>query len=226
MKRFFAIFLALTMLLALCACGAAEAAPEVTAAPDVTAEPPSTVPDPTPAPEKNGLYDLLCGLMDNYHAGTAGSSLKAAWYAASITDWAVKNPDGVPLGARAWDRPMENEFGETLKEKLDTVYAAALMLTADKGALYDCGYEGDWDYTARNVKSAFEAIYPALDLPTAINALIWYASDDAQRFLTTVAELPEMSPAALSNAMQGWCLQHGSALLDVQLDRVEEDARQ
>ena len=32
----------------------------------------------TVTPEKNGLYDALCDLFNNYHEGTAGCSLTGA----------------------------------------------------------------------------------------------------------------------------------------------------
>ena len=115
-----------------------------TSEPTATPEPPSTEPDPTASPEKNGMYDLLTGVFDNYHFGTAGSSLKGAWYAAAIVDWSVKNGGAAVVnGARAWDRGLETEYGESFAEKLTSVYAIAMSLYGQgKGVLNDCGYEG------------------------------------------------------------------------------------
>ena len=182
--------------------------------PVITPEPPSTKPDPTPVPEKNGMYDLLCGLMDGYHAGTAGSSLTSAWYAASIVDWARKNPGAeTSAGVGAWDRPMDNEYGEKLRDKLDAVYAQALMLTAsDKGLLDDCGYAGPWDYTSREVRSTFQTIYTGLGLPAPFLVLVWSPGDNAEGFMITAEEVPEISPAGLNAAMADKVLLGGSAI--------------
>jgi len=197
----------------------AEASPEAasespSAVPEAASEPPSTVPDPTSAPEKNGMYDLLCGLMDSYHPGTAGSSLTAAWYAASIVDWSRKNPGTETAdGARAWDRPMENEFGESLKDKLDAVYVQALRLTAaDKGLLADCGFPGAWDYTSREVRGVYQALYDNLGLTPACPVLIWSPDENAEGFVISAAEIPEISPASLTAAMADRVLLDGSAI--------------
>ena len=192
----------------------ASSEPIVTAEPEITPEPPSTVPDPTPAPEKNGLYDLLCGLMDDYHPGTAGSSLVAAWYAASIADWVCRNPGAeTAAGAAAWDRPMENEFGETLKDKLDTVCARALLLTvSDKGLLEDSGYTGSWDHTSRAVRSAYQTLYTGLNLPVPFPVLVWSPDDSAEGFLITVEEAGSITPEGLTAAMRDKVLLNGSAI--------------
>ena len=216
------VLLGLAMLLT--ACGGRQTAPEpteaptappeVTAAPEITPEPPSTVPDPTLTPEKNGMYDLLCGLMDSYHPGTAGSSLTAAWYAASIVDWFCQNPGpATAAGTGAWDRPMENEFGETLRDKLDAVYAQALLLTVtDKGLLEDCGYTGSWDHTSRVVRSAFQALYTGLDLSVPFPVLVWSPDDNAEGFVISVAWADSITPAGLSAVMQDTVLLSGSAI--------------
>ena len=115
-----------------------------------------------PASEKNGLYDLLTGVFDNCHFGTAGSSLMAARYAAEIVDWGVKNGAlAIQKGASAWDRGMENEFGEDLADKLSNLYFAAFSFYGPgTDILTDCGWEGTWDYSARDVTKVFQTLFP------------------------------------------------------------------
>ena len=52
--------------------------------PETTAMPEKTDTSVTVTPEKNGLYDALCDLFNNYHEGTAGCSLTGARIAATI----------------------------------------------------------------------------------------------------------------------------------------------
>ena len=222
MRKIYAAILALAMALMLLAGCGAPAQPAATAAPEVTAtpEPPSTVPDPTPAPtaepepetaeepeapagEKNRMYELLTGVFDNYHAGVAGSSLTAAWYAASIVDWTAKNgTEAASLGAYAWDRGTETEFGESFSDKLALMYSTALAMTGSyKGVLSDCGYEGDWDYTARDVRAAYDALFSALGMDEPVLLLVWYPNDNADGFNAAVAEVADFSEKTLSDAL-------------------------
>jgi hypothetical protein len=215
MRKIYAVILALAMALMLLAGCGGPAQPETAAAPEVTAtpEPPSTVPDPTPAPtaepepetagEKNRMYELLTGVFDNYHAGVAGSSLTAAWYAASIVDWTAKNgTEAALLGANAWDRGTETDFGESFHDKLSLMYSTALAMTGSyKGVLSDCGYEGDWDYTARDVRAAFEPLFAALGMDSPVLLLVWYPNDNADGFNAAVAEVADLSAKTLSDAL-------------------------
>lgn len=187
------------------------------AAPTATPEPPSTVPDPTPGPEKNGLYDLLTGVFDTWHPGTAGSSLTAAWYAASLVDWAVKNgDDAVRSGCMAWDRGDTNEFGETLFDKLLVMYSTALTLTGPgKGVLEDCGYTEPWGYSVRQVRGAFEALFNCLEMNPPILLLIWHSDETAEHFRAYAAEVTEISPEVITAALTDQVLRNGSAILSV-----------
>ena len=223
MRKIYALVLALALVLTLLAGCGAPAAPEATAAP----EPPSTVPDPTPAPtpepepeaaeepeepeqpeetpagEKNRMYELLTGVFDNYHAGVAGSSLTAAWYAASIVDWTAKNgTEAAAVGARAWDRGTETDFGESFSEKLTLMYSTALAMTGSyRGILSDCGYEGDWDYDARDVHAAYDAVFTALGMETPRMLLVWYPNDSAESLNAAAAEVMEITPETVSDAL-------------------------
>ncbi|MBR6208815.1 MAG: DUF3298 domain-containing protein [Oscillospiraceae bacterium] len=169
-KRAYTVVVLLLCLALLCGCAAKAAS---TAEPTASPTPPSTVPD-SPAPaaptdppaEKNGMYDLLTRVFDDYHQGTAGSSLKAAFLAATMVDWAAENGrDAVLAGARAWDRGLETEFGESFEEKLSAVRESALSIArGGTGVLADCGYEGSWDHSEREVNDTFDALSAGLGL--------------------------------------------------------------
>ena len=245
MKRYTAWIIALALCLALTGCTSRPAAPAATEAPaetaapetaepaaettepapetEVTPESPSTVPDPTPAPEKNGIYDLLAEMYDTYHFGTAGSSLKAAYYAASIVDWGVKNgSDAVRSGAGAWDRGLENEFGETLEEKLTSLYAMALSLYGEgTNILSDCGWTGEWTYTGTDVHTVFRQLYPALELNTPLVLRAYYPDSQVTNLRACgVQIMPEESGDMLSalNAVMRGVLEAETALRSAQLD--------
>ena len=191
----------------------ATAAPTETPGLTATPTPPPTVPDPTAAPEKNGMYDLLCGLMDSYHSGTAGSSLKAAWYAASMVDFSQKNgADIARAGALAWDRDMTNEFGETLEEKLKAVFRMALELPGQPGLLSDCGFTEPWDYSTREIRGTFASLFPALGLTAPVMIRLWVPSEEADRLLTSVAEVQDLSAASLTGALMDTVLQSGESV--------------
>ena len=219
MKKIYALVLSLALVLTVLAGCGAPAAAEIAPTPEVTAtpEPPSTVPDPTPVPtpepteaptpepqgEKNRMYELLTGVFDNYHAGVAGSSLTAAWYAASIVDWTAKNgADAAALGAKAWDRGEETEFGESFREKLTLMYSTALAMTgAYRGILPDCGYEGDWDYDARDVHAAYDAVFSTLGMETPVMLLVWYPSEGAERLNAAAMEVTGITEETVGEAL-------------------------
>ena len=159
----------------------AAAKPAATETPAGTPTPPSTVPD-TPAPEKNGMYDLLAQVFDNYHFGPAGSSLVAAGYAAEIVDWGMSNgAAAVRAGASAWDRGMTNEYGEDLTEKLSGLYYLALSFYGRGTAvLSDCGWEGKWHYTAGDVQRVYQELFPALGAETPLFAVAFAPDEEVQ----------------------------------------------
>lgn len=192
------------------------AAPTETPGLTATPTPPPTVPDPSAAPEKNGMYDLLCGLMDSYHPGTAGSSLKAAWYAASMVDFSQKNgADIARAGALAWDRDMTNEFGETLEEKLKAVFRTALELPGQPGLLSDCGFTEPWDYSTREIRGTFASLFPALGLTAPVMIRLWTPADDVNSLVSWVTETEDLSAASLTKALQGAALREGETILSL-----------
>ena len=228
------IIIALTLcfsLLAGCA-GAASApgateTPAFTAAPTATPEPPSTVPDPTAAPEKNGMYDLLSDVFDRYHFGTAGSSLTGAYYAASLVDWGMKNGgEAAVSGARAWDRGTENEYGESLEEKLTSLYVTAMSFYgAGTGVLADCGWTGDWDYTSADIRSVFEPVFSALGMAAPRVVRVYYPDDEVMylRAEGRVISSEDGTDIAreLNAALDGRVLTDGAAILSASPEGTE-----
>lgn len=210
---------------------ASPAVPEATAPPaetgspaaTATPEPPSTAPDPTQAPEKNGMYELLSDMFDSYHFGTAGSSLIGARYAAEMVTWGVKNGSAaVRAGACAWDRGLENEYGEKLEDKLASLYAVALSFYgAGTGALSDCGWEGEWTCTGADVRGVFRQIFSGLGLAVPRAMRVYYPDADVMYLRATGIILPDDAQdlaAELNAGLSGWVLQEDARILSAELD--------
>ena len=255
MKRFAAALLALILCATLMtACspkpeqpaatsGNATAAP--TATPEATAEPtaePTSAPTPTPpeatavpektdtavpaTAEKNGMYDALCDLFQNYHPGTAGSSLTGARIAATIVDFSIANgPDAVRAGAQAFDLGEENEFGETFAEKLAIMYETAMGLYGENGKslLTDSGYTPThYPYAAKDVRDAYIEIFTArsYDLPAVVR--VYRINANADGFLAVGVRLDgeEITADALNAAMNGLLFENGAAFHTVTVDEA------
>ena len=231
MKRYISLVTILAMCAALFAgcttrsaatASAGDPAPTTRPAESVTPEPPSTVPDPTPAPEKNGMYDLLSAMFDSYHFGTAGSSLIGARYAADMVAWGVENgPAAAHAGAGAWDRGLENEYGEKLEDKLASLYAMALSFYgAGTGVLGDCGWEGEWTYTGEDVHTVFRQIYSGLELNAPRMIRVYYLDADVMYLRARGVALPmEAKDLAedLNTGLSGWVLQEDGRVLSAEL---------
>ncbi len=222
-KRVFILLSLLLCVSLLAGCSDAAAAPEATETPSftpeptATPEPPSTMPDRTAAPEKNGMYDLLTGVFDNYHFGTAGSSLVGARYAASIVDWGLKNSSAAVVnGARAWDRGTETEFGESFQEKLTSLYTIALSLYGQgKGVLSDCGWEGEWNCSTAEIRSVFEPLFPALGMDMPIVWRVYYPDAEVMYLRADGVRLTEETvdiTKELNAALKGYVLQDGAEI--------------
>lgn len=255
MKRFAAALLALILCATLMtACspkpeqpaatsGNATAAP--TATPEATAEPtaePTSAPTPTPpeatavpektdtavpaTAEKNGMYDALCDLFQNYHPGTAGSSLTGARIAATIVDFSIANgPDAVRAGAQAFDLGEETEFGETFAEKLAIMYETAMGLYGENGKslLTDSGYTPThYPYAAKDVRDAYIEIFTArsYDLPAVVR--VYRINANANGFLAVGVRLDgeEITADALNAAMNGLLFENGAAFHTVTVDEA------
>lgn len=255
MKRFAAALLALILcatLMSACSpkpeqpaatSGNATAAP--TATPEATAEPtaePTSAPTPTPpeatavpektdtavpaTAEKNGMYDALCDLFQNYHPGTAGSSLTGARIAATIVDFSIANgPDAVRAGAQAFDLGEETEFGETFAEKLAIMYETAMGLYGENGKslLTDSGYTPThYPYAAKDVRDAYIEIFTArsYDLPAVVR--VYRINANADGFLAVGVRLDgeEITADALNAAMNGLLFENGAAFHTVTVDEA------
>ena len=255
MKRFAAALLALILCATLMtACspkpeqpaatsGNATAAP--TATPEATAEPtaePTSAPTPTPpeatavpektdtavpaTAEKNGMYDALCDLFQNYHPGTAGSSLTGARIAATIVDFSIANgPDAVRAGAQAFDLGEETEFGETFAEKLAIMYETAMGLYGENGKslLTDSGYTPThYPYAAKDVRDAYIEIFTerSYDLPAVVR--VYRINANADGFLAVGVRLDgeEITADALNAAMNGLLFENGAAFHTVTVDEA------
>lgn len=223
--------------------GNATAAP--TATPEATAEPtaePTSAPTPTPpeaaavpektdtavpaTAEKNGMYDALCDLFQNYHPGTAGSSLTGARIAATIVDFSIANgPDAVRAGAQAFDLGEETEFGETFAEKLAIMYETAMGLYGENGKslLTDSGYTPThYPYAAKDVRDAYIEIFTArsYDLPAVVR--VYRINANADGFLAVGVRLDgeEITADALNAATNGLLFENGAAFHTVTVDEA------
>lgn len=255
MKRFAAALLALILcatLMTACspkpeqpAATSGNATEAPTATPEATAEPtaePTSAPTPTPpevtavpektdtavpaTAEKNGMYDALCDLFQNYHPGTAGSSLTGARIAATIVDFSIANgPDAVRAGAQAFDLGEETEFGETFAEKLAIMYETAMGLYGENGKslLTDSGYTPThYPYAAKDVRDAYIEIFTArsYDLPAVVR--VYRINANADGFLAVGVRLDgeEITADALNAAMNGLLFENGAAFHTVTVDEA------
>lgn len=210
-----------------------EATPEPTAEPTAAAEPAGGDSSPLPADtgvpataEKNGMYDALCDLFQNYHPGTAGSSLTGARIAATIVDFSLTNgPDAVRSGAQAFDLGEETEFGEKFTDKLAMMYETAMGLYGESGKslLTDGGYTpAHYPYTAKDVRDAYIAIFDArgYELPAVVR--VYRINANADGFLAVGFRLDaeEITADALNTAMNGLLFENGAALNAVEVDEA------
>ena len=254
MKRFAAVLLALILCAAfMTACSPKPEQPAATsgdatsgnaaAEPTATAEPtaePTSAPTPVPpvtteapqpsdtsvpaTPEKNGLYDALCDLFNNYHPGTAGSSLTGARIAATIVDFSITNGlDAVCSGAAAFDLGEENEFGETLTDKLAAMYETAMGLYGESGKnlLTDGGYTpAHYPYSAKDVRDTYTAIFTERGYEVPAVVRIYRSDANAEHFLAFGYALDgtEITAEALNGAMDGLIFENGTAFNTVSVD--------
>ena len=222
-----------------------EATPETTAEPTAT---PSSVVEATPephdgsettvvstvpaAPQKNGLYDALCDLFNNYHPGTAGSSLTGARIAATIVDFSLTNGlDAVRSGAVAFDLGEETEFGEKLTDKLTAMYETAMGLYGESGKslLTDGGYTpAHYPYSAKDVRDTYTAIFTERGYEVPAVVRIYRSDAAAENFLAFGYALDgtEITADTLNGAMDGLIFENGAAFNTVTVDeagRVKAD---
>lgn len=216
----------------------------VEATPEPTAEP-TSVPTPTPpedpkncdgsplpvdtsapvTPEKNGLYDALCDLFNNYHPGTAGSSLTGARIAATIVDFSLANDlNAVRSGAAAFDLGEETQFGEKLTDKLTAMYETAMGLYGESGKnlLTDAGYTpAHYPYSAGNVRDAYTAIFAERGYEVPVVVRVYRSDANAEHFLAFGMRIEgkEITAETLSGVMDGLVLENGAAFNTVAADK-------
>lgn len=215
--------------------------PTATPVPPVSSPEPTSAPTPTPpettavpektdtsvpvTPEKNGLYDALCDLFNNYHPGTAGSSLTGARIAATIVDFSLTNGlDAVRSGAAAFDLGEENEFGETLTDKLTAMYETAMGLYGESGKslLTDGGYTPtNYPYSAKDVRDAYTAIFTERGYEVPAVVRIYRSDANAEHFLAFGMKLDgtEITAETLNGAMDGLIFENGAAFNTVTADK-------
>ena len=245
MKRMITAALALLLCAALLAgCAANPEQPETTSG-SATAEPtattePTSAPTPVPpesteapqptdaavpaSPEKNGLYDALCDLFNNYHEGTAGCSLTGARIAAAIVDFSISNGlNAVRSGAAAFDLGDETEFGEKFSDKLAMMYETAMGLYGESGKalLSDGGYTPvHYPYGAKDVRGTFAAIFAERGYEIPVVVRIYRADANAEHFLAFGMRLDgeEVTAETLNGVMDGLVFKNGAAFNSVAAD--------
>ena len=226
-------------LLAGCAESGTTASTEPTATPVAATEAPTATPEPTataeatatPEPtataapvtaQQNGLYDILCDLMQNYYPGTAGSSLTGARIAAQMVEFCIANgTDAVRAGAMAY----ETSDTDTLTAYLSRMYETAMGLYGDygKGQLSDGGFTPTcYPYTAKQVRDTFTAVYDGLSLGYAIPTIvrIYTPNVNADGFLVTsmVIESGKIDAESLTSLMQDFVWENGETINSVSVD--------
>lgn len=193
--------------------------------PETTAMPEKTDTSVTVTPEKNGLYDALCDLFNNYHEGTAGCSLTGARIAATIVDFSIENGvDAVRSGATAFDLGEETEFGEKLTDKLTMMYETAMGLYGESGKnlLTDAGYTpAHYPYSAKDVREAFTAIFAERGYEVPAVVRIYRSDANAEHFLAFGFALDgtEITAETLNGAMDGLIFENGAAFNTVTVDK-------
>ena len=194
--------------------------------PETTAMPEKTDTSVTVTPEKNGLYDALCDLFNNYHEGTAGCSLTGARIAATIMDFSLTNGmDAVRSGAAAFDLGEETEVGEKLTDQLTAMYEPAMGLDGESGKnlLADGGNTPAHNpYSAKDVRDTYTAIFAERGCEAPAVVRIYRSDANAEHFLAFGAALDgtEITAETLNGAMDGLIFENGAAFNTVTADKV------
>ena len=172
------------------------------------------------------MYDALCDLFNNYHEGTAGSSLTGARIAATIVDFSLTNGlDAVRSGATAFDLGEETEFGEKLTDKLTMMYETAMGLYGESGKnlLADGGYTpAHYPYSAKDVRDTYTAIFAERGCEAPAVVRIYRSDANAEHFLAfgTALDGTEITADALNGAMDGLIFENGAAFNTVSVDEA------
>jgi len=161
MKKIIVLLLALAMVLSFTACGKKTGPAEETATPAKDA---ATVKAEEESAFSAEFTDKLYAIQQNYHMGTAGSSLKAATLAAEIMDIFTEHKPSAELIKNCVKEFTETLSGEALTEypeQIDGVIGASEQINGENGKalLDDCGYTGNgypWD--AEKMAECFAAM--------------------------------------------------------------------
>ncbi|MGM9662356.1 MAG: hypothetical protein ACI3WR_04620 [Oscillospiraceae bacterium] len=111
------------------------------------------------------LTNLLAAISQNYHEGTAGSSLKAAAYAGMLLDWFAENePERERISASVIDflSTLEKPALEAFPEQLRSVHEAARELCGEYGGdlLDACGYApSHYPWDEEQMEECFAAVW-------------------------------------------------------------------
>ena len=146
MKKAICAILAGTMLLTLCACGTKKTetstSPAASTQPTVSASAaPSASSAAQTADDSAALTNVLDQISSGMEVGTAGSSLKAAKYAAALLDWGMTtkmSTDDIKSAVVAWLSPKGNDAQTAFADKYAAVKDTVTTLTGSDGkALLD-----------------------------------------------------------------------------------------
>jgi surface antigen len=197
MKKTLAILLASTMLLALCACGAASS-------PAATQTPTAATQQPVQTTE---LTNMLKEITDKYEQGTAGSSLKAAAVAGEMLDWYVQaKPTDADVTAEtsAYFATLDKTVSQTFISKLDDVYGAAMQTCGSDGAdlLSTAGYTPKGTWTGSDAKTLFTAVYGGTGAAAPKYAAVYSGDEQAEHFLITYDMIEDLTPDNLLTALK------------------------
>ena len=115
-----------------------------------------------------------------------------------------------------------NEFGEELGEKLTGLYTAAYSFYGPGAAvLDDCGWEGTWDCSGRDVRDVFQTLFPALGLETPLVAAAFAPDSEAEhlRAWGMLLDAEDMADPvrALNVLLTAGALPEGAAVLSESL---------
>ena len=150
---------------------------------------PEPIADANSIPVRNSqnrgeIYDILADAYENFHFGTAGSSLTGMRLSASLMDWGIANGvEAVRAGAAEYDLGEKDEFDESLCVKLIDMMYRAVNMTAD--ALDCAGYEARYDlpYAVSDINAIYGAVFEARGWEPMNIMRVYRSDDNAEHFL-------------------------------------------
>ena len=224
MKNVLALCLILALCLSVSAC-AAESTPGIPTSP-ASEESESPVEETAAVPEQEEPVtdaaaaedpsvaagcEVLENIYERYYPGTAGSSLKAAKYAAMLLDWYVSieaedSPDRIAKVRKTGesfasghdlspDAETENGVPINFPEKLGAIWSSAMPLAfGDTAVLEDAGYTPLYSWDALDADMLFASLFEGLALERPEHVRVYFPDDQVMYLLT--AEVPVYSREA------------------------------